>query len=106
MREAFCANFKLPKGIVFTPPAEGYHLPRAKASHPVNAAAGIDARLCDIGAACQEVMESYEVEIDGKTYPVKSIRNLNGHSIGPYQIHAGKSVPIVRGGEATRGDGW
>mmetsp|Transcript_9075 Transcript_9075/g.23731 ORF Transcript_9075/g.23731 Transcript_9075/m.23731 type:complete len:523 (-) Transcript_9075:266-1834(-) len=66
------------------------------------AAAGIDARLCDIGAACQEVMESYEVEINGKTYPVKSIRNLNGHSIGPYQIHAGKSVPIVKGGEATR----
>ena len=66
------------------------------------AAAGIDARLCDIGAACQEVMESYEVEIDGKTYPIKSVRNLNGHSIGPYQIHAGKSVPIVKGGEATR----
>lgn len=33
---------------------------------------------------------------------VKCIRNLNGHSIGPYQIHAGKSVPIVKGGEATR----
>lgn len=33
---------------------------------------------------------------------VKPIRNLNGHSIGPYQIHAGKSVPIVKGGEATR----
>jgi hypothetical protein len=33
---------------------------------------------------------------------VKSIRNLNGHSIGPYRIHAGKSVPIVRGGEATK----
>ena len=33
---------------------------------------------------------------------VKSIRNLNGHSIGPYQIHAGKSVPIVKGGEQTK----
>jgi len=65
-------------------------------------AAGIDVRLGDIGAACQEVMESYEVEIGGKTYPVKSVRNLNGHSIGPYQIHAGKSVPIVKGGEATK----
>ncbi|KAL4427861.1 hypothetical protein ABPG75_001950 [Micractinium tetrahymenae] len=64
--------------------------------------AGIDVRLCDIGAAIQEVMESYEVELDGKTYQVKSIRNLNGHSIGPYRIHAGKSVPIVKGGEATR----
>lgn len=29
-------------------------------------------------------MESYEVELDGKTYPVKSIRNLNGHSIDAY----------------------
>jgi methionyl aminopeptidase len=46
-------------------------------------------------------MESYEVEIDGKTYPVKCCRNLCGHSIGPYQIHAGKSVPIVRGGEES-----
>ncbi|RTG91404.1 methionyl aminopeptidase, partial [Schistosoma bovis] len=33
---------------------------------------------------------------------VKPIRNLNGHSLGPYQIHAGKTVPIVRGGEQTR----
>lgn len=64
--------------------------------------AGIDVRLCDIGAAIQEVMESYEVEIDGKTYQVKAIRNLNGHSISPYRIHSGKTVPIVKGGETTR----
>ncbi|XP_077121271.1 methionine aminopeptidase 2 isoform X4 [Ranitomeya variabilis] len=63
---------------------------------------GIDVRLCDVGEAVQEVMESYEVEIDGKTYQVKPIRNLNGHSIGPYRIHGGKTVPIVKGGEATR----
>jgi len=66
------------------------------------ATAGIDVRLCDVGAAIQEVMESYEVEIGGKTYQVKPIRNLNGHSIGPYQIHAGKTVPIVKGGESTK----
>lgn len=48
-------------------------------------AAGIDVQLCEIGAAIQEVMESYEVELDGKTYQVKSIRNLNGHSISPYR---------------------
>jgi len=64
--------------------------------------AGIDVRLCDIGESIQEVMESYEVELDGKTYQVKAIRNLNGHSIGQYQIHAGKTVPIVKGGEAVR----
>ncbi len=33
---------------------------------------------------------------------VKSIRNLNGHSINPYQIHGGKSVPIVKGGDMTK----
>ena len=59
--------------------------------------AGIDVRLYEVGAAIQEVMESHEVELDGKVYPVKCIRNLNGHSIAPYQIHAGKSVPIVGG---------
>ncbi|XP_041460516.1 methionine aminopeptidase 2-like [Lytechinus variegatus] len=64
--------------------------------------AGIDVRLCDVGERIQEVMESYEVELDGKTYQVKPIRNLNGHSIGQYRIHAGKTVPIVKGGEATR----
>uniref|UniRef100_A0ACD5ZNM5 Uncharacterized protein n=1 Tax=Avena sativa TaxID=4498 RepID=A0ACD5ZNM5_AVESA len=64
--------------------------------------AGIDARLCDVGAAIQEVMESYEVEINGKVFQVKSVRNLNGHSIEPYRIHAGKSVPIVKGGEQTK----
>ncbi|XP_032243332.2 methionine aminopeptidase 2 isoform X2 [Nematostella vectensis] len=63
---------------------------------------GIDARLCDVGEAIQETMESYEVELDGKTYKVKPIRNLNGHSIGTYRIHAGKTVPIVKGGEATK----
>jgi len=36
-------------------------------------AAGIDVRLCDVGEAIQEVMESHEVELDGKTYRVKSV---------------------------------
>ena len=34
-------------------------------------AAGIDVRLCDVGEAIQEVMESYEVELEGKTYQGK-----------------------------------
>jgi len=59
--------------------------------------AGIDVRLADIGEAIQEVMESYECSIDGKTYQVKCVRNLQGHRIEPYRIHAGKSVPIVKG---------
>ena len=31
---------------------------------------GIDVRLCDVGEAIQEVMESYEVEIGGKVHQV------------------------------------
>jgi len=64
--------------------------------------AGIDVRLCDIGEAVQEVMESHTVEIHGKEYQVKCCSNLNGHSIDPYRIHAGKSVPIVKGGVQTK----
>lgn len=64
--------------------------------------AGIDVRLTDIGEAIQEVMESYEVEINGKTHQVKPCRNLCGHNIGPYSIHGGKSVPIVKNGDNTK----
>ena len=64
--------------------------------------AGIDVRVGDIGAAIQETMESYEIELDGKTYPIKSIRNLNGHDIIPYSIHGGKSVPIVKSNDQTK----
>jgi methionyl aminopeptidase len=64
--------------------------------------AGIDVRMCDIGAAIQEVMESYEVELGGQTHQVKAIRNLNGHNINQFQIHGGKSIPIVKGGDQTK----
>ena len=58
--------------------------------------AGIDVRLGDVGAAIQEALESYEVEIDGKIYPVLSVRNLCGHSIDQYKIHAANAVPCVK----------
>jgi methionyl aminopeptidase len=61
-------------------------------------AAGIDVRLCDVGESVQEVMESFEVEIDGTTYPVKCIRNLNGHSIGKFSqrdSHSAYQLPVT-----------
>ncbi|KAI0313430.1 peptidase M24, structural domain-containing protein [Amylostereum chailletii] len=63
---------------------------------------GIDVRLGEIGAAIQETMESYEVEVGGKVYPVKPIANLSGHSINPYQIHGGKSVLLVKNEDQTK----
>ncbi len=52
--------------------------------------------MSDIGAAIQEVMESYEVEIGGKTFPVKAIRNITGHDILQYHIHGGKLIPFIK----------
>ncbi|KAI3403056.1 MAP2 [Candida oxycetoniae] len=63
---------------------------------------GIDVRLNDIGAAVQEVMESYEMEEKGKVFPIKCIKNLNGHNIGDFVIHSGKTVPIIANGDMTK----
>lgn len=58
--------------------------------------AGIDASLEEIGAAIEEVIRSYELEIGGHTYAIKPVANLNGHTILRYKIHGGKHVPIVK----------
>ncbi len=47
-------------------------------------------------------MESYEVEIRGKTYRVKPVRNLSGHNIKQYHIHGGKSIPFVKTRDQTK----
>jgi len=57
--------------------------------------AGPEASLGDIGTAIQETIESYEIELNGKTFPLKSVGNLCGHQIGQYKIHCGKPVPNV-----------
>lgn len=46
-------------------------------------AAGIDVQLCEVGEQVQEVMESYELELDGTAYPVKALQNLNGEPRPP-----------------------
>ena len=56
----------------------------------------------DLGAAIQEAMESYEVNLGGQTLPVKCIRNLNGHDIVQHSIHGRKSVPIVKSSDQTK----
>ncbi|KAI4625950.1 hypothetical protein J4E80_003084 [Alternaria sp. BMP 0032] len=58
--------------------------------------AGIDARIDHISEMIQEVMESYEVELKGKTIPVKAVRNITGHNILRYRIHGDKQVPFVK----------
>lgn len=59
-------------------------------------------RVSDVSAAIQETMESYEVEIRGRTLPVRAIRNLTGHNIKQYKIHGGKSIPFVKNSDQTK----
>jgi len=63
---------------------------------------GIDARVGEIGAAIQETMESYEVEVNGKVFPVKPIDNLSGHQINPYEIHGDKFIRPVKNDDQTK----
>jgi methionyl aminopeptidase len=88
--------------VAFNPVYDNLLLAVKEATNTGLRNAGIDARLNEIGEAIQETMESFEVEIGGKVYPIKPVRNLSGHLIAPYHIHAGKSVPIVKGGSGQR----
>ncbi len=56
---------------------------------------GIDVSIPEWGAQIQEVMESYEIKLDGKTYPIKAINNLGGHNIVQGIIHGGMFLPSV-----------
>ncbi|KAI5795016.1 methionine aminopeptidase 2-like protein [Geopyxis carbonaria] len=64
--------------------------------------AGVDARMSELGAAMQEVMESYEVIQGTNTTRVRSVRNITGHNITRYNIHGGKSVPFIRNKSTER----
>ncbi|KAJ3961154.1 hypothetical protein N0V92_002128 [Colletotrichum tropicale] len=64
--------------------------------------AGIDVRICDVSAAIQETMESYEVTIAGKTYPIKPVRNICAHDIKHYLIHGSKPIPFIKNDDETK----
>jgi len=53
---------------------------------------GPDVLIYDVSTSIQEVIESYEFENNGVLQPIKAITNLGGHTIEPYNIHAGKLV--------------
>jgi methionyl aminopeptidase len=57
---------------------------------------GPDVNLGEIGRDIEEYILSKEIEIDGKIYPLQVMRDLSGHKIAPYEIHAGKAVPNIK----------
>lgn len=56
---------------------------------------GVDVILGDIGKDIEEYVKSKEITIDNKTYQLKTMSDLSGHLIAPYEIHAGKAVPNI-----------
>ena len=86
--------------VAFNPVYDNLVMAAKEATNTGIKEAGIDSLFSEIGAAIQETMESYEVEIGNKVFPVKSVKNLCGHLVAQYHIHAGKSVPITKGGPA------
>ncbi|KAM0686990.1 Methionine aminopeptidase 2 [Conglomerata obtusa] len=88
--------------VAFNPRYENLLLASQEATEAGIKALGVDVRVCDIGAVISEVMQSYEIEIDGKNCPIKAVTNLNGHSIDRYTIHAGITIPNINNGDKTK----
>lgn len=65
------------------------------ATHYGLANIGVDVNIGEWGKEIQEVMESYEITLNGKTHPIKSINNLGGHNIIKGIIHGDIFLPIV-----------
>ena len=83
--------------IAFDPQFDELLLASKEATYAGIREAGVDARLGEIGGVIEEVISSHEVTIRGTTYPIRPVRNLSGHTVAQGTIHAGKSVPLIRG---------
>jgi methionyl aminopeptidase len=57
---------------------------------------GVDAILGEIGESIEEFIKSHELCIDGKNYDINVMKDLSGHMIKPFEIHAGKAVPNIK----------
>ena len=57
---------------------------------------GVDAILGEIGESIEEFIKSHELTIDEKTYNINVMKDLSGHMIKPFEIHAGKAVPNIK----------
>lgn len=88
--------------VAFNPIYDNLLMASKEATNAGIKAAGIDMRLGDIGAVIQEVIESYEIELNGKVHKIKPVKNLCGHTMLPYRVHGGKSVPNVKSDDMTK----
>lgn len=54
-----------------------------------------DAILNELSENIKEIIESYELNIDGKIYDIRSTKNLGGHNIKKNVLHANKFLPGI-----------
>ena len=66
---------------------------------------GCDMLISELGEISEEIVKSYEIEVNGKLTPILPISNLTGHSIDQWKIHAGKSIINVKNNSNERIDG-
>ena len=78
--------------VAFNPEYEPLLVASKEATYSAIKMARPDVLVYDISKNIKEVIESYEVTIKGKTYDVKAIQGLGGHSIDPYIIHSGQLI--------------
>ena len=58
---------------------------------------GVDVILGEVGQNIEEYVNSIDdITINNKTYKLDVMRDLSGHLIKPFQIHAGKAVPNIK----------
>jgi len=57
---------------------------------------GPDVILGEMGANIEEYVKSKEIVIDNKTLTLRTMSDLSGHMIRPYEIHAGVAVPNIK----------
>jgi len=53
---------------------------------------GVDTKISELGAISEEIVTSYEQDVNGVMMPLKPISNLTGHSINRWTIHSGQSI--------------
>lgn len=54
-----------------------------------------DVILGEMGNDIEEYIKSKEITIDNKIFSLKTMSDLSGHMIRPYEIHAGVAVPNI-----------
>jgi methionyl aminopeptidase len=67
----------------------------ADATYSAIASSGVDARLYEISETIQEIINSYEIDLNGKTVYISPVRGLGGHNILRNKVHGDKLILCI-----------